>query len=593
MTTHRAISRPNASFGRLVARRLSPLLVLATAVLAGACDSHILDIAPQDRIAESAVWNDEKLIDAYQTELYNAIPHGFYIHMYSKYTDEAFNNAPCCGADIFKRNTFNADNISSVSGGDFWGGYMYYWNQGYTYVRKINVFLQKMSDRTDKITNQDQMVAEARFLRAFIYFELLERFGGVPIMNDAYTLDQVSSTTLTRASVDEVVTAIKADLDAAMPDLPDQYASTDANFGRATKDAAMALWSRVSLYAASPLFNPSNDMSKWQTAANAAEAVLNEHHYTLYPDYGKLFMLKSGDAENEYIYARMFTVTNGQQAPMNNLPRRFGAYGGWWASNGPSQNLVDDYDMANGEPAFTYSGQGANITETVNPASGYDPQQPYANRDPRFEATIIHDGSVYHPSPDLPPTFEMWESADGNSWGYDSYKQSGDNPRGDYVLRKFMPGPDEPLSWQQTYTQPWPFFRLAEMYLNAAEAEFALGHEGQARDYLTPVRARAGLPPIPASVTGEALRQRIYNERRIELAFEGHRFFDIRRWKIAGDIEDRPIRGMKIIKDTNTGVETFTPVVLLTKAPWEEKMYLLPIDVSEIQRTGLPQNPGY
>ena len=369
MRTQRPISRPGASFARLLARRISPLLVLLTALVHAGCDKNILDISPQDRIASGAVWGDEKLINAYENELYNAIPHGFYIHMYSKYTDEAFNNAPCCGADIFKRNDFTADNVEGASGGDFWGGYMYYWNQGYTYLRKINVFLDQMAARKDKIANQDRLVGEAKFLRAFIYFELMERYGGVPIVNQAYDLTDVGTVKFQRNTVDEVVAAINADLDAAIAALPAKYASTDANYGRATQDAAMALRSRVLLYAASPLFNPSNDKSKWQKAADAAQALLTRG-YTLYPDYQALFRLPSGSAQNEYIFARTFTVTNGQQVVMNNLPRRWGAYGGWWASNGPSQNLVDDYDMTNGEPPFIRTGSGAQMTQTVNPASG-------------------------------------------------------------------------------------------------------------------------------------------------------------------------------------------------------------------------------
>jgi hypothetical protein len=247
---------------------------------------------------------------------------------------------------------------------------------------------------------------------------------------------------------------------------------------------------------------------------------------------------------------------------------------------------VDDYDMTNGEPPFLW---GADGSQTVNPASGYDPQNPYTNRDPRFEASIIHDSSVYHGA-----TFAMWTSQDGNTWGFDSYKQSGDNPRGSYVLRKFMPGDDTPLSWQMTYTIPWPYFRLAEIYLNYAEAKFELGDEATARQYVSMVRARVGMPPIPGTVSGDALRQRIRNERRIELAFEAHRFFDIRRWQIAGDIENRPIRGMDIILNTQTGVKTYNSVVLLTKSPWQDKMNLLPVATDEIRRNpGLSQTPGW
>ena len=547
------------------------------------CNKDILDIPPEDRVAESTVWTDENLIKAYHTELYNAIPHGFYIHMYSKYTDEAINTAPCCGADIFKQDTYNPDNIASASGGDFWGSYMYYWNRGYQYIRKINVFLEKMGAQ-DAIQFQDKarLIAEAKFLRAFDYFELIERYGGVPIVTQSYALGD--SATFKRNTFDECVAFIEKDLDEAMPDLPARYASTDANFGRATQDACMALRSRVLLYAASPLFNTDNDKQKWQKAADAAEALLNRG-YSLYPDYRKLFILPSGAPEDEYIFCRNFTTTNGHQAPMHNLGRRYGAYGGWWASNGPSQNLVDDYDMINGEQPFVTT----NGVQSVNPASGYDPAHPYWNRDPRFDASIIHDSTIYRG--DL---IEMWVSTDGAKWGYDSYKQSSDNPRGGYMLKKFMPDADVPLSWQQTYTIPWPYFRLAEIYLNYAEAKFELGDEATCRDYISRVRARAGMPPIPATVTGEELRRRLYNERRIELAFEEHRFFDIRRWKIADSVENTPIRGMDVIKNLTTGITTYTPVQLIQKIPYQEKMNLLPIETNEIRRNPeLTQTPGW
>jgi hypothetical protein len=553
------------------------------ALLSTSCDKGILDISPQDRIAEDAVWQDESLIKAYHNELYNAIPHGFYIHMYSKYTDEAYNSAPCCGADIFARNTYSPDNIGAVAGGDFWGGYMYYWDRGYQYIRKINTFLEKMDEGAIEFADEPRLVAEAKFLRAFVYFELIKRFGGVPIVTQSYDLRDAQDVTFERSTFDEVVAFIEKDLDEAMADLPARYASTDANYGRGTQDAALALRSRVLLYAASPLHNPSHDLQKWQRAADAAEALF-DRGYSLHPDYRELFILPSGAAQNEYIFTRNFTTTNGHQAPMHNLSRRYGAYGGWWASNGPSQNLVDDYDMINGEPAFIDEGG----VHTVNPASGYDPQNPYTDRDPRFDATVIHNGTVYRG--DL---FEMWVSEDGESWGFDSYKQSGDNPRTGYVLKKFMPKEDVPVNWQTQYTNPWPHFRLGEIYLNYAEAQFELGNEGVAREYLSIVRERVGMPAIPATVSGTELRDRIRNERRIELAFEGHRFFDIRRWMIAAEVENTPIQGMDIVK-TDAGELIYTPVDLLVKRPYEEKMNLLPIASDEVRRNpGLTQTPGW
>ncbi|MBK5272792.1 MAG: RagB/SusD family nutrient uptake outer membrane protein, partial [Bacteroidia bacterium] len=385
---------------------------------------------------------------------------------------------------------------------------------------------------------------------------------------------------------DECVAFIQKDLTEAIAVLPAKYPSSDANYGRATQDACYALASRLYLYAASPLFNPTHDIAKWQKAADAAAVFVNnaDREYSLYPDYRNLFNQNSGASQNEFIFTRNFTSSNFQQAPAHNLGRRYGAYGGWWASNGPTVNLVDDYDMINGEPAFTWTGN----TKAVNPASNYDPQHPFYNRDPRFEASILHDSSVFHG--DL---LEMWVSSTSQQFGYDSWKQSSDNPRSSFWIRKFMPEV-QTISFAEHYTIPWPHFRLAEIYLNYAEAEFELGNETKCREYISKVRARVGMPAIPASITGAALRDRLYNERRIELVFENHRFFDIRRWKIANVIENRPIYGMDIFKDLNTGVSTYSPVLLLQKNPYQDKMNLLPIQTAEIQRNpDLTQTPGW
>ena len=572
-------------------KQIIKLFILSSIILTS-CKRNVLDVTPQDRIAETAVWADESLIKAYESELYNAIPHGFFIHMYSKYTDEAYNSAPCCGADLFKLNTYNPDNIINAGRlGDFWGsnsGYIYYWDQGYSYIRKINVFLDRMAASGSlEFADKKRLIAEAKFIRAFTYFNLIERFGGVPIVTKSYGLSDAASTTFKRNTFDECVAFIQKDIDEALPDLATKYASTDANYGRATKDASYALLSRLYLYAASPLFNPNHDNAKWQKAA-AAAAVFTENAdrgYTLYSNYGNLFNQNSGAAQNEFILTRNFTSANFHQAPAHNLGRRYGAYGGWWASNGPSQNLVDDYDMINGQPAFTWSGN----TKTINPASNYDPNNPYANRDPRFEASILHDGSVFQGT-----TLDMWVSSTNQQFGYDSWKQSSDNPRSSYWIRKFMPE-SQKISFDERYTIPWPYFRLAEIYLNYAEAKFELGDEAKAREYINKVRARVGMPAIAATVTGQALRDRLYNERRIELAFENHRFFDIRRWKIANVIENRPIYGKDVLLNMTTNVKTYSPVLLLQKNPYQDKMNLLPVATDEIKKNKgtLEQTTGW
>ena len=538
------------------------------------CNDDFLDISPLDRVSDDAVWSDQNLINAYHTALYNGIPHGFSRNMYSKFCDEAN------GVNkTLQMGTFTPDNISGYSGGN--DNYMYYWNRGYQYIRKVNLFIEKMQTTNLTIDGKDKLVAEAKFIRAFMYFELIKRFGGVPIVTKSYELG--SDELFARSSFDACVTFIETDLNEALPKLPIKYTSTDTNFGRATQDACKALKSRLYLYAASPLFNTTNDKTKWQKAADAAESLLNSG-YTLYSNYGKCFQTLSGEVNNEIIFGRLFTISNSHQMPMVNLGRRWGAYGGWGAGNGPSQNLVDDYEMANGNPAFIY----VSGVKTANITGGYDPQNPYKNRGPRFDATIQHDGTVYRGT-----TLEMWIGSDSKTWGFDSYKQSGDNPRTNYVINKFMPDVNIALNWQTYYTNPWMHFRLAEIYLNYAEAKFELGDEPNCRLYINKVRARAGMPDLAATVTGEELRSRLYNERRIELALEGHRFFDVRRWKIAMVTENTPIFGMDIIKNATTGVKTYTPIQLLVRS-FTESMYLLPIEANEISRNpNITQTPGW
>lgn len=548
------------------------------------CNDDILDTPPQDSISEGIIWDDESLVKAYHTSLYNSIYHGFNIHMLSKVTDEAYCAINWDVGNI-PHGTLTPDNVTSMASWQWHSGAnLYIWDPAFQWIRKINVFLERMnSEEAIEFEGKARLIAEAKFLRGYVYFMLIERFGGAPIVKESFKLD--AGVDFTKSSFEDCVEFIESDLTAAYPDLPKRYTSNDANFGRATQDAVQALRSRMYLYAASPLFNPTNDKAKWQKAADETEPLLDAG-YELHPDYTTLFNQPSGSTNNELIFVRPFAAVAGgfHEAPMHNLNRRYGAYGGWWASNGPSQNLVDDYDMINGEPAFIYQ-DGEKV---VNPASEYDPQQPYVNRDPRFYATIIYDGASYHGD-----VHEMWVASDGESWGFDSYRQSGDNPRTNYVLRKFMPGEGTPLAWGERYTNPWIIFRLGEIYLNYAEAMFELGDEDACRDYISKVRERVNMPAIPETVTGEELRDRLRNERRIELAFEEHRYWDVRRWKIAMEVENAPIYGMDIIKDVTTGGKTYSPVQLLERH-FEDRMHLLPIETNEVRRNPeLDQTVGW
>jgi hypothetical protein len=382
------------------------------------------------------------------------------------------------------------------------------------------------------------------------------------------------------------MTYIFSELTAVMPDLPEYANAHDPDMGRINQSIIKGWRSRMYLYLASPMFGTPSQ-AKWQAAADAAMDLIDDGNYSLHPDVQTLFSESSGSPNDELIWTRQFTQSDHHIFPNHHLGRRWVGYGGWWASNGPSQNLVDCFDMINGEQPFVHENYVP--TATVNVASGYDTQDPYADRDPRFDAWIDHDGTlqggIY---------LEKYLNSDG-TWGYDHYKQSGDNPRSSYTLGKFVPAVGVPLNRNTNYDNPWVFMRLGEIYLNYAEAMFELGDEAACREYINYIRARAGMPDLPATVTGPDLRQRLYNERRVELCFEEHRYFDVRRWDIAQYTEPETLRGMEIIRDVDTGVKTYTGLDLQSRPAYDKKFDWLPIPTDEILRTNhsLTQTPGW
>jgi hypothetical protein len=404
------------------------------------------------------------------------------------------------------------------------------------------------------------MNAEMRFIRAYTYANLIWRYGGVPIVTNLFELGGDYS--VTRSSYDDCVTYICSELDDVIADLP---AKEPANqLGRASGDAAKALKSRVLLYAASPLNNSNKDLTKWQKAADAAGALLSAG-YLLNDDYQHIFMQDN----SEIIFGRYFTQANSHY--MHQWNGRNGSDG--WGGNCPTQNLVDDYEMVTTGKL------------PADPTSGYDPANPYMNRDPRFYASILYDGAMW-----------MGRETETFNGGLDSPQssiQAWNSSLTGYFLKKFIADDIPPSGSTLMPKNPYIFFRYGEILLNYAEAKFELGDEPTARTYVNMIRSRKGVNMPPITATGDALRQAIYHERRIELAFEGHRFFDVRRWKIATVTENRNLSAIKITKLGN-GLKTYETVNLLSRN-FADKHYLLPIPYAEITRSKgtLTQNPGY
>ena len=421
---------------------------------------------------------------------------------------------------------------------------------------------------------------EVRFLRAFFYFELVHRYGGVPILEKTYDLeDDISG--VKRDTFADCINFIVSECTAVAEELPSVPLSE--NTGRVTKGAALALKSRALLYAASDLYNDTSwaegyanpelismtddktRQERWDEAALAAKAVLDlkEARYVLAPNYPEVFTRSS--SSNECIFVRR--EGSGYSFEQANFSVGFDKGN---SGTTPSQNLVDAFEMKDGS-AFDWN----------NPNHVVDP---FANRDPRLEHSVVtHNSWFYGRAMDI---------AEGGKDG----KGVVNATRTGYYLRKYVDQDVDLLQGRGT-VHAWVIFRLAEIYLNYAEAmNEAYGPMGDngygmnAVEAVNKVRSRngVGMPPIPFAVTKEELREKIRNERRVELCFEGHRMFDVRRWMIAQETIGQPLRGVEIQRSGFSA--EYTPIELEDRK-FEAKMYFYPIPQSDAQISKWPQNP--
>src|SRR5665648_136371 len=518
------------------------------------CSDDLLDLKPLDAISESSVFSDEKLLIDYVNGCYNAIPDQFRSRQWlDGYSDNGYNTHNM-GAWSYTRGQITADNGEDATYNA--------WSTGYSNIRKINIFFTSIESSTVKDEIKDRLKGEMEFIRAYIYARLLWFYGGVPIIEELF--DMNSDFSIARNTYDEVAQYIVDELDAAVQLLPESYGSDDV--GRATKGAALALKSRVLLYSASKLNNTTNDLAKWQKAADAAKAVIDLDIYSLHNDYAGVFL----DITEETIWARFYSKAYGHTLNFNLNLNGYGG-GGWYI---PTQSLVDAYETKDGIPVLLDDG-------TVNPASGYDLQNPFVNRDPRFYATIFYNGF-------------LWKGR-----GVETFEGGLDTPTGPtpwnasksgYYIRKWL-HEEVPINESEIVTNPYSFFRLAEIYLNYAEALIELGgHDDEAKLYINKVRNRAGMPDI--AETGSDLKKRCYNERRIELAYENHRFFDILRWEIAEVVLSKNAMGVRIIKNPDNSLTYQYDRVAEERTFITTKQYRMPIPRSEITKSkgSLEQN---
>ena len=469
------------------------------------------------------------------------------------------------------------------------------WTKCWRGISYANLFLTEFKDQTfeDYLTDLDykaelhqyqNLQFEARFLRAYYYFLLVRSFGGVPLITT--TMDATEINSQPRATSDEVFQFINSECKAIQDTIVKDYSDLGAmqlksknETGRVNNLCVLALKARASLYYASPLFNPNNDKERWHQAALDNLELINTcraRGMKLSADYGALFQKDNWQNSEECILVRRI-VSASNTFEKYNFPIGLENAGG---GNCPTQNLVDAYEMTNGKA----------ITDAD---SGYDPQNPYANRDSRLAMTVAVNG-------------EQWpnETLETFIGGANALPITYATPTG-YYLKKYV---NKSLTIgalnATTERHHWVIFRLAEFYLNYAEAmlnytgsgyETSSGLSMTAAAALNVVRARAKQPNLATGLDANQFKERLQNERFVELAFEGHRFYDLRRWKVAGEQKYRTIKSMRITKNAD-GTFTYTPQSdTSTRSYWDDKMYLFPLAQSEILKSGgaLTQNPGW
>lgn len=542
-----------------------------------ACKKDFLNITPTDRLTNEAIISDSSLFENYVVNRYLGVQlqnkeaegtppgfgRGFEYALWSTLTDESiYNNDDQTW--LIQRGQLAPENLGIA--GTIWG-------RSYRSIRECNYALKNIGQVNMSQSHKNCLTAELKFIRAFRYVDLIRNYGGVILMSDTvYELNDnfTDPSLFKRSTIAQCMDYVGQQLDEAATGLPLNN-GTNWELGRVTKGAALALKSRILLYAASPLYtNGVNDKAKWQEAANAAKDVMNLGQYSLYPDYSQLFLSYSGNSE--IIFARYYAI--GARHVCLEVANGPNGYDGWGGTT-PLQNMVDAYEMNNGKAI-------------EDPASGYDPQSPYISRDPRFYATILFNGAQYRGR-----AVEIFTPG-----GKDSKDGSGNwnTSKTGYYLRKFMDD-NNPIQnpWNITGLQPWIYMRYAEILLNYAEAQNEVsGPDASVYSAINMIRQRAGMPVLPSGLSQDQIRVRIWNERRVELAFEEHRFYDVRRWKIASETENISAYGMDIVKN-GTGNLQYTRKIAIDGRHFEEKNYWLPIPRTEIQSSGglLQQNSGY
>lgn len=564
------------------------------ALMMASC-SDFLDVDPRNKISDAAVWGNVDLANAALNDCYRyvegeneqGVP-------FCSYTDDVYHRTGYA-TNVYCEGQVSCDNYNvgfSEARGNTWNFY-------YTGIKQVNELLENIggvsvTEGSSDATKKKLIEGQAYFLRAFFYHQLYSLYGRVPLIY--HVLDINSEWKETRAPMDEVADSICKDCDRAAEILPTAYSSSE-DFGRATKGAALAVKARTLLYKASPLFGtPSKE--RWQAASDANKAVIDLNVYSLpsvnsADEYAALFY----DAQNpEIIFEKLYNSKDPDGGALNYLfEAPMGAFAGGhgWGVWLPTYNAADVYENADGSK-FNMQNVAPHAIKMPSVVDGTvvykdttilaTTKSPYEGREMRFYSNFIYDGSEWGYG-DSKRTIGVYEAGEegvkgGNSSASNTDDEYWNATRTGYYMKKFLNPDYNNEQEDEVDTTPWIFFRLAEIYLNYAECQMELGNKDEALKYINLVRQRVHLP----AATGADLRSEYEYERRVELMFEGRRFFDLRRWKkmaVAYSNTNLP-RAMKIYKMKDGTLLYSHDVTVLQHRNFRDAMYWMPVPRYEL-----------
>lgn len=590
------------------------LLLCSFTLIFTACDDF-LDITPNDKITDDGIWDNAVTVKMYINDVYNSLNGPLYIWS-SRNNDDNIGGQRAIFDNFMTGDLwYNAGNLYNYSQ---WGkstglNALLRWEPCYKNIRKINTAIEGISNSTTlSEENKTRYLGDMYFMRANLYFELFRFYGKVPIIDKAQNRFEDEIFNERNKEID-VVNFIIADFEKAIEYLPKDISSSE--LGRATKGAAVGMLSTAYLYFAGvmPYVDDAASLTVqpreyYKKAYETADILINGELKGKYELFGKdatnkaeafhnLF-LEPNEYNEEVLFDIQFTEELNRMTDIQAIssPGTHGAgsqkASGGWGRNNPTQNIVDEFRMADGSD-FDWN----------NPAQAADP---FANREPRFYASILYNGVMWRGEPLYSSTnYPVYNESAGTytlventskKIGTNSYTQTGYymkkhiNPAVNYSNNRYAP--------YEGAGQNLIVLRYAEILLTYAEAknEYS-GPDATALDALNKVRNRGGLGNIPSSVGQSELRDIIRHERHVELAFENKRYFDIMRWRQGVEIIGKDVYGMSITFSlvNNKPVAKYNKILLTAKSFENPKNYLMPIPDAVTGRNPklLPNNQGW